>query len=251
MTFHIVQDIMTTHLVTVEPNDTVSHAANLFRQYQFHHLPVVRKVSHVRTRLRVAPSGQQPALIFQGLLTTEDIEMAVALTQREGASNNSLTHSWQDQHVAEIMHRMEVWVTPTTSVAAAAQLLVERGINCLPVIESREVGSELQDILVGLLTRSDILLALARSLGAFEPGTQISIQLPAGQMAPLARALLVADEQHIGISSIIATPDEQHTPRSASLHLRTINPGPLLTRLKQEGIMYLSGISFVEGENHA
>src|SRR5262249_11290660 len=137
MTFHTVRDMMTTHLVTVEPDDTVNHAANLFRQHQFHHLPVVRKAPHIRKQQTVSP-GQQPALIFQGLLTTKDIEMAMALAKPETASN-FLAHPWQDLHVAEIMHRMEVWVTPTTSVAAAAQLLVERGINCLPVIESREV----------------------------------------------------------------------------------------------------------------
>jgi acetoin utilization protein AcuB len=245
ITFHIVRDVMTTHLVTVRPDDTVSHAANLFRQHQFHHLPVVRRMPRIHAERTTSPD-QQHALIFQGLLTTEDIEMAMTLAETETAS-----HSWQDRHVAEIMRRIEVWVTPTTSVAAAAQLLVERGINCLPVIESREVGPELQDILVGLLTRSDILLVLARSLGAFEPGTQISIQLPGGRMAPLARALLAADELHVGIDSILAAPDEQHTPRNASLRLRTINPGPLLTRLKQEGIVYLLGDSFMEGEKHA
>ncbi len=250
MTFHIVQDMMTTHLVTVGPDDTVSHAAHLFRQYQFHHLPVVRKAPHIRTQQSVSP-GQQPALIFQGLLTTEDVEMAVALASPEDTASSPPTHPWQDRHVAEIMRRQEVWVTPTTSVAAAAQLLVERGINCLPVIASREVGTESQDILVGLLTRSDILLALARSLGAFEPGTQITIQLPAGRMAPLARALLAADEVHVGIGSILAAPHEQHSPRSASLRLRTINPGPLLTRLKQEGIVYHLGDSSVEDEHHA
>jgi acetoin utilization protein AcuB len=244
----IVRDMMTTHLVTVKPDDTVSHVANLFRQHQFHHLPVVQSVPHVRTQ-RTRSSGQQPTLIFRGLLTTEDIEMAIALAKPE-TSSDPLARPWQERHVAEIMRRQDVWVTPTTSVAAAAQLLVERGINCLPVIEPEEAGTESQDILVGLLTRSDILLGLARSLGAFEPGTQISIQLPAGHMTPLARALLAADELHIGIGSILAAPDGQHTPRSASLRLSTINPGPLLARLKQEGIVYLTGDSFMEGEKH-
>jgi acetoin utilization protein AcuB len=240
--------MMTTHLVTVKPDDTVSHAAHLFRQYQFHHLPVVQNVPHVYTQRTVSPY-QQPALIFLGLLTTEDVEMAVALAQQEAASN-PLAHPWQERHVAELMHPLGVWVTPTTSVAVAAQLLVEGGKNCLPVLEAGEVGAESQDILVGLLTRSDILVALARSLGAFEPGTQISIQLPAGRMAPLARALLAADELHVGIGSILAAPEKQHTPRSAALRLSTINPGPLLTRLQEEGIVYLSGDSLVEGEKH-
>ncbi len=36
----IVSEVMATKLVTVTPNDTLSHAANLLRQHQFHHLLV-------------------------------------------------------------------------------------------------------------------------------------------------------------------------------------------------------------------
>ena len=43
----IVSEVMTTKLVTVAPDDTLSHAANLLRQYQFHHLPVVKVSSKV------------------------------------------------------------------------------------------------------------------------------------------------------------------------------------------------------------
>ena len=39
----IVREVMTTRLITVAPDDTLSHAANLLRQHQFHHLPVVRQ----------------------------------------------------------------------------------------------------------------------------------------------------------------------------------------------------------------
>ena len=38
----IVSEVMATKLVTVTPNDTLSHAASLLRQHQFHHLPVVQ-----------------------------------------------------------------------------------------------------------------------------------------------------------------------------------------------------------------
>jgi CBS domain-containing protein len=38
----IVREVMTTRLITVAPDATLSHAANLLRQHQFHHLPVVR-----------------------------------------------------------------------------------------------------------------------------------------------------------------------------------------------------------------
>src|SRR5436305_10986037 len=127
----IVRDVMTTHLVTVGPDDTIGRAAQLFRQYQFRHLPVAQNVHRMHTQ-QIGSPDQQPALIPQGLLTREDIEMTMALAKPETESN-LLTRPWQERHVAEIMHPLTVWVSPTTSVAAAAQLLVERGINCLPV----------------------------------------------------------------------------------------------------------------------
>jgi acetoin utilization protein AcuB len=239
---------MTTHLVTVEPDDTIAHAANLLRQHQFHHLPVVQSVRRPHTE-KTAYQSQPPLLLFQGLVTTQDIDMAVALARQETDSHLH-TRPWQERRVAEIMSVPEVWVNPTTSAAAAAQLLVERGINAMPVIETDQEGNEQRPLLVGLLTRSDMLLAFARSLGAFEPGTQITIQLPTGQMAPLARVLLLADELHIGVCGLIAAPHQQHTPRSVSLRLSTINPGPLLVRLKREGISYLSGTLDEEGKRH-
>lgn len=244
----IVRDMMQTKLISVESDDTLTHAARLLRQYQFHHLPVVQSRRPSATpQERYKPV--QPVLIFQGLLSSRDIDMAVALAQQEQASDPS-ARPWQERRVAEIMHTPPVSLTPRTPVAMAAQLLVERGVNCLPVIEPGPLESEVGDILVGLVTRSDILLAVVRALGGFEPGTQVTIQLPNGHMAPLAKALLAADELHMGVSSVLAAPLEQNTPHHVSLRLRTINPAPFFTHLEREGVSYTIGDTPMEGKDH-
>ncbi len=127
-------------LVTVAPDDTLSHAANLLRQYQFHHLPVVRGGSGAAAWLW--PSEKKAPLVFEGMLTSQDIDMAVAL-EREG-QGGSAREPWQSRRVVEVMHRALIRVTPDTSVAASAMLLVERNLNCLPVIqyESPNTGSD-------------------------------------------------------------------------------------------------------------
>jgi acetoin utilization protein AcuB len=81
-------------------------------------------------------------------------------------------------------------VTRLTSAASAAQLFVEHGVGSLPVVELEQRGGEENacEILVGLITRSDLLLAFARYLGAGEPGTQLVLPLPVDSMAPLVRA---------------------------------------------------------------
>ncbi len=250
----IVSEIMTTKLITVKTDDTLSHAANLLRQYQFHHLPVVRAIYAKET----PPWGRSSAtarLLLQGLLTSQDIDLAMALDEQSMAGD-MLHQPWQERRVADVMHPAPICVTPTTSVAAAAQLLVERGLNCLPVAVNEETDQEEQrleeatrPLLVGLLTRSDLLMALARSLGAFEPGTDMILTLNGGDLRPLAQALLLASELHIPVRSVLAVPLEGGAPRVATLRLGTIHPTPMYLRLQEAQIHYLVGEPMLEGKN--
>ena len=239
----IVSEVMTTKLVTVAPDDTLSHAANLFRQYKFHHLPVVKVSKAVRSN--ELNQSVHKTLLLEGLLTSQDIELAASAGK--WSSSELLQHPWQERRVVEMMHRASIRVSPNTSVAAAAQILVERGLNCLPVVEYEYVGQtsegqtneeETHAVLVGLLTRSDLLIALARSLGAFEPGVQLIIPLPDGDLTPLARTLTLAEELHIHIRSVMAAPIQTNIPLEATLRLGTIHPAPLLARLQEEQIQY-------------
>ena len=116
----IVSEVMTTQLVTVTPNDSLSHAAGLLRQHQFHHLPVVRPIYRHET------SNSWPVL--EGLITSNDIDLAAGVGNEK--SINSEQRPWEERRVADVMNRSIMRVTPTTSVGAAAQLLVERGLNC-------------------------------------------------------------------------------------------------------------------------
>src|SRR5436190_17915458 len=251
----IVSEVMTTKLVTVAPDDTLSHAANLLRQYQFHHLPVV-KVSKTAESFEPNHSTHK-TLLLEGLLTSQDVELASS--SGKWSSSDLLQQPWQEGRVFEVMHRASIRVSPNTSVAAASQILVERGLNCLPVVEYDRVGQtstepgieeETQAFLVGLLTRSDLLMALARSLGAFEPGMQLILPLPHGDLIPLAQTLLLAAELHIKVHSVMVPPLD-NTPRVATLRLGTINPSPLLVRLHAANIEYTFADPLMEDETHA
>ncbi len=150
--------------------------------------------------------------------------------------------------MAEFMHPTTISVTPTTAVGAAAQLLVERGMNYVPVVEYGQEDSNASPMLVGLVTRSDMLLTLARAMGSFEPGMQLDIVLPLGNMTPLAKALSIATELHMHVRSILAVPLNNSVPRLATIRLGTINPAPFLKRLKEEGIQYTFADPLAEGE---
>src|SRR5205807_10574681 len=119
-------------------------------------------VRTVRTGATTYPPTS--VLFLEGLLPSEDIDLVVALAKQR-SSSEPLNRPWQEQPVAEVMHPATIRITPTTSVAAAAQLLVERGLNSLPVVEYEQVEQrgeqateqDSRTILVGLLTRSDLL----------------------------------------------------------------------------------------------
>jgi acetoin utilization protein AcuB len=236
----IVNDIMTTKLITVTPDDTLAHAANMFRQHSFHHLPVARTVTIL------SEEKPQKALVLEGLLTAQDIDLAAALAQQEGAGDPE--QPWQERHIGDVMHRALLRVTPTTSIAAAAQMLVDRNLNYLPVVDYGLVQEENRALLVGLITRSDLLLTLARVMGALEPGMQLDILMPGGNIAILGRVLLLASELHMHVLSVIASPDTDGVVRVTTLRLGTINPTPLLLRLKAENIQFSFGNPFAEGE---
>lgn len=241
----IVRDIMTTKLITVEPDDTLGHAVKLLKQHLFHHLPVVRTVHLPKSQ----QNTRQTALILEGVLTSQDIDM-VAATSEQGGASDPLQRSWQERLVVEFMHPASIHVTPPTPLAAAAQILAERNLSYLPVIEYVELEHKPKAVLVGLLTRNDLLLAMARALGATEPGMQLAIELPSGDMAPLVETLHIAAELHMQIHSIIAVPLAGRAPRVATLRLGTIHPTPLLIRLQEAGIVYSTADPLAKDETH-
>lgn len=241
----IVRDIMTTNLVTIAPDDTLAHAANLLRQHQFHHLPVVRTADVI-----VGQEGsEEKKKLLEGVLTSQDIDMVAAVARQE-SSSRILPRPWQERRVVEVMHRALMRVTPATTVAAAAQMLVERNLTYLPVVEYVQAADESKAVLVGLVTRSDLLLALSRTMGAFEPGMQVEIALPMADMSPLARALSLAAELHVAVRSVVAVPLQAGLPLTATIRLGTINPTPFLLRLQTEGIQYTFGDPLDSGDAH-
>ena len=103
---------------------------------------------------------------------------------------------------------------------------------------------------MGLLSRSDLLIELARTLGAFEPGMNLLIPLHAGNPTSLAKMLLLAAELHIKIESIIVAPPKKGVPHVATVRIGTINPAPLLVHLQQAGISYSFAEFQIEGGTH-
>lgn len=122
---------MTRKVVTVEMDDTLLTISMIFENVKFHHLLVVENKKLVgvvsdRDFLReVSP------FLGKVIETTRDLDTL-------------------KKKVHQIMSRNPVTVSPETSIEAAAGLLLEKNISCLPVISSR-------DSIEGIVTWKDIL----------------------------------------------------------------------------------------------
>ena len=127
---------MTPRPVTVAPDANVRAALSALRRGRFRHLPVV--------------AGEE----LVGVVTAADLEPPPA----------------SPVEAAEVMAAGVVTVSPDEPVEAAARLLTEHGVGCLPVL--------LDDRLVGILTKADLLRVLLRVLGVLEPSSRITLVLP-------------------------------------------------------------------------
>ena len=135
-----VAEIMTTDVVTVEPQSTVATAIRLMRQGQLRRLPVVE-------------DG-----VLVGIVTSGDLRRITGLASilKDPSQDNFL---WRHIPIANVMSHTPISLSPDTPISAAARLLVAHKIGGLPVVD--------QGRLVGIITATDLLQTL------FEPADAV------------------------------------------------------------------------------
>ena len=128
-----VREMMSTDVEVVDRNDNLRLVEERMTTRQLRHLPVV----------------DQGTLV--GLVTQCDLFKA-AMSSAMGYGEKAQKAFLQSVCVKEIMVYPVVTVAPEMSVAEAADIMMQRGIGCLPVVE--------QDKLVGIVTKTDLLRCL-------------------------------------------------------------------------------------------
>ena len=129
-----VAEMMTTQVLTVDPQNSVATAIRLMRTGQLRRLPVVEDGKLV------------------GIITSGDVRRITGMSSviRDASQDNFL---WQHIPVAHVMTREPVTVAPELVVAEAARLMIQHKIGGVPVVDE-------QHNLVGIITTSDLLEAL-------------------------------------------------------------------------------------------
>ena len=128
-----VQEIMSKDIEVVDRNDTLLAVEERMAATQLRHLPVLEQGEVV------------------GMVTQRDLFKA-AMSSTMGYGEKAQQAYLQSVRVKEIMVYPVVTVSPDTSLAAAADMMINKGIGCLPVVDGTT--------LVGMITKTDLLRCL-------------------------------------------------------------------------------------------
>ena len=132
----IVADSMSTTMLTLDRNDTLTIADDLMKQERVRHLPVLDQDG-----------------VLCGIVTQRDLfRGAVLRSLGYGARAEDMMLA--SLVVKDAMTEGPITVAPSASLADAARLMLEHSIGCLPVLDGGK--------LVGILTEGDFVrLAVA------------------------------------------------------------------------------------------
>jgi len=90
-----------------------------------------------------------------------------------------------------------ITIDPDCTIESAAQLMVERKIGCLPVLE--------EGIVAGILTEADLLAHLTEMLATRVPGVRVTMRMP-DQKGELAKLVSAISGQGWGIMALGGAP---------------------------------------------
>ena len=128
-----VREIMSKDIEVVDRNDNLRTVEERMVTKQLRHLPVLEQGEVV------------------GMVTQRDLFKA-AMSSTMGYGEKAQQAYLQSVCVKEIMTYPVVTVSPDISVAAAAEMMISKGLGCLPVVDNHQ--------LIGIVTKTDLLRCL-------------------------------------------------------------------------------------------
>lgn len=146
-----VKDYMTTDLITIEPQTSVTEAQDLLRKHDINRLPVLE-------------NNKLVGLVTKDLINRNLPSNATSL------SKNEINYLLEKTATKDIMTKKIFSVEPDTLLDHAATIMAENNLGVLVVLEGEQ--------LVGVITDKDIFKAFVDISGSREPGTKLVVELP-------------------------------------------------------------------------
>ena len=144
---------MSPKVLTLQPSDSISTAIHLMKEKRIRRIPIVNEGG----KLVGIVSDRDLKDVSPSRATTLDIwELHYVLDKLK---------------IGDIMTKKPVTVTPETPIERAAQIMLEKRVEGLPVLDAKGA-------LVGILTEGDVFRALVDITGAEKKRTRVNLVIP-------------------------------------------------------------------------
>lgn len=209
----LVEDSMTREVTTLAPETTAEEALGLSRRERIRHFPVLENGTLV------------------GVVSDRDLRSATPVLGDPGRAA-----ALKEILVSQVMSRELVTADSRDPIEFAANVMRERHIGCLPVVEEGD--------LVGIITSSDVMEALVFLVGAHEPGSRMEISIPdrPGALAGVAGIFGMCDINIVSVAMGAKTKSpsgDDLDERLVVFRVDTINPGEVVGHLENAGYRVL------------
>ena len=134
-----IEELMSSDVVTASENDTLNIAGKKFKEHNIRHLPVL-------------DSGGK----LVGIFSDRDLKR-VSASDATILEVHELLYLLDKIRVAQVMTKKPLFASADMTLEAAAGLLAEKRIGCLPVLRDDKV--------VGIITKMDFVKLVAAGKG--------------------------------------------------------------------------------------
>ncbi|MGB9844619.1 CBS domain-containing protein [Methanothermobacter tenebrarum] len=141
----IVADHMTENLITTTPGTPIEGASKIMVRNKFRRLPIVGEE-------RKTPHPEKEKLV--GIVTSTDILEFLGSNKVFDTIKTNSAEEALNTPVSEIMEKKVVTINSTSTLGQLYEIMAKNGIGGVPVVD--------YDELLGIITESDLLKAIAR-----------------------------------------------------------------------------------------
>ncbi len=209
-----VRNRMTTDVISIFPDASLSLAFQTMVEKKLNQLPVVKD----RKLLG---------------LVTEQVLAEFSPSKATTLSIYEMNYVLAKTHVESIMLKNVPTCTPDMLVEEAAVILNDKRVNALPVVDD-------QGNLVGILTKSDIIAAFIEIIGTNDFGTRIALEIR-DQIGTFADIGNTIKDFHVNITHVSNTfYKDDPSNGEIVIRLNTLETDEIVKHLEEKGYKIVS-----------
>jgi acetoin utilization protein AcuB len=192
----IVSSVMTRNPVFIHPEMSLTEARSLMDREHVGHVPVLNKNNEL-----------------VGLLTRKDL-LKAGPSPATSLDMYEISYLLSKLNVEKVMEKEVITVSENEVLEEAARIMADKGIGCLPVMNS--------SLLVGIVTDTDIFHAFVNAFGARHQGVRITVNFDErpGQLAKFTSAIA---EKGGNIVAFVSSEGDDVAHRRATLKITGIS----------------------------